>query len=563
MAAVSSLPKAKFAEAATVAAEPVWRPIALFTLVFIAACVMFFINLGAHPLFNPDEALYAEPAREMLETGEYVTTLLNYVVRYTKPPLVIWAMAGSYQVFGVNEFAARFVGACCGAVAVAFAYLMIEKYASRRAALIAACTLITSPLFIGTAREAITDMPLVLTTSAALFSFFHSFASKLPRWKWAGYALVGLAVMTKGPVGLILPAAIMFAFHYLRGDLKEAWQHHKPLLGLLVVALIAVPWFAVEIYVTKGAYYREFLLRENFQRFTAVVDHKFPWWYHFAVIAGGYLPWTIFIPQAIVSALKSFTWMPRASKIPGYGVCRQLPTPQAFSLFNLLTLGIIVAFFSISVSKLIPYTLPAFPALAALVGVYLDKVLRERNHKALLFPFMVLTAALGVGLAILPVAVNRLREAPAELIGILYSALLVLLVIGVVSAFSAFRRRTAAALAFFAVTFYASMLGFGGRALDVLSRDWEVPLIKFAQYAAVTKWPIFVFHMRKPSIPFYAHRPVKNPYDEAELIHDLGETNGAYILGKVKDAHFFESLPNCRIVARDGRFLLVAQRPSR
>ncbi len=82
-------------------------------LVMSTSCMVFFNGLGKYPLFNPDEALYAEPAREMLVTGEYITTLLNYVVRYTKPPLVIWAMAGSYKIFGVNEFAARFFGVAC------------------------------------------------------------------------------------------------------------------------------------------------------------------------------------------------------------------------------------------------------------------------------------------------------------------------------------------------------------------------------------------------------------------------------------------------------------------
>lgn len=559
MASVVLQASEKRAPEAALAAEPIWQRIGLFALVFIAACVMFFNSLGEHPLFNPDEGLYAEPAREMLETGEYITTLLNYVVRYTKPPLVIWGMAGCYQIFGVNEFAARFLGAACGALAVAVTYLMMEKYASRRAALLASFMLMTSPLFIGTAREAITDMPLVVMIASSLFAFFHGFASGSPRWKWAGYALVGLAVMTKGPVGLVLPAAIMLAFHYLRGDLIAAWKHYNPLAGMLVVALIAVPWFAVEIYVTKGEYYREFLLRENFQRFTAVVDHKYPWWYHIAVVVGGFLPWSLFIPQSFISAIRS--WRFSSSRIPLYGAFRELTVAQAFSLFCALTFAVILTFFSVSVSKLIPYTVPAFPALACVVGIYLDKVLRERNSKALLFPFLILTIAAGVGIAIVPVVVNRLREAPTELISVLYSALLVLLTIGAASCFSAFRKRTAAALTFFAIAFYFALLGFGGRALDVLSQEWEVPLTRFAQYAAVSDWPIFVFHMRKPSVPFYAHRAVKVPYDEAELIHGLGEVSGAYILGKTKDLTFFESLPNTRVLAQDGRFVLVAQHP--
>lgn len=95
----------------------------VFGLIFLAACLLFFNHLGSFPLFNPDEALYAEPAREMLDTGEYITTLLNYAVRFTKPPLVIWAMAVCYQIFGVTEFAARYFGAACGAILVAVTFL--------------------------------------------------------------------------------------------------------------------------------------------------------------------------------------------------------------------------------------------------------------------------------------------------------------------------------------------------------------------------------------------------------------------------------------------------------
>lgn len=97
--------------------------LATVLVVFASACLLIFYKLGAFPLFNPDEALYAEPAREMLETGEYITTFLNYAVRFTKPPLVIWAMAAGYHLFGVTEFAARYFGAACGAILVAATYL--------------------------------------------------------------------------------------------------------------------------------------------------------------------------------------------------------------------------------------------------------------------------------------------------------------------------------------------------------------------------------------------------------------------------------------------------------
>src|SRR5271156_2567194 len=79
-----------------------WLDMGLITAIALLSALTFFSHLGNLPLFNPDEGLYAEPAREMLDTGQYITTLLNYAVRFTKPPLVIWAMALSYKIFGIN-----------------------------------------------------------------------------------------------------------------------------------------------------------------------------------------------------------------------------------------------------------------------------------------------------------------------------------------------------------------------------------------------------------------------------------------------------------------------------
>ncbi len=82
---------------------------------------------------NPDEALYAEPAREMLKNGDYLTTHLNYIVRYTKPPLVIWAQALMFSLFGVSELAARSFGAICGAILVVLTQAFVTRYVNLRA----------------------------------------------------------------------------------------------------------------------------------------------------------------------------------------------------------------------------------------------------------------------------------------------------------------------------------------------------------------------------------------------------------------------------------------------
>ena len=111
-----------------------WKNLVLFTVVFSLACLTYFSWLDKFPLFNPDEALYAEPAREMNELGEYVTTYLNYQVRYTKPPLCIWAMALAYKAFGATEWATRMFSAACGYILVGATSLLVQKYASKNTA---------------------------------------------------------------------------------------------------------------------------------------------------------------------------------------------------------------------------------------------------------------------------------------------------------------------------------------------------------------------------------------------------------------------------------------------
>src|SRR4051812_806819 len=162
MVTANTRPEAGLIQSTTERATSDKVKLVCFSLVFVVSCWVFFTGLGNFPLFNPDEALYAEPAREMLETHDYLTTTLNYAVRFTKPPLVIWAMALSYQVLGVNELAARFFGAACGAILCAVTYGFLSRYVMNAAAIIGAITLLTAPLFVATGREAITDMPLSL-----------------------------------------------------------------------------------------------------------------------------------------------------------------------------------------------------------------------------------------------------------------------------------------------------------------------------------------------------------------------------------------------------------------
>ena len=543
--------------------SPLRLPVLLAVLVVGAAVI--FAQLGKFPLFNPDEALYAEPAREMLEIKEYITTYLNYVVRFTKPPLVIWAMALSMNLFGVNEFAARFFGAATGVALIGVTYLFASRYISTTAAFLAGFSLIMAPLYLGTAREAITDMPLAFFMASAQLAFFHAFFQKRKVYALLGFAMVGLSIMTKGPVGMVLPLGILFAFHLLRGDLKEAWKAYSPVLGLILTAVIAVPWFAVEIYVTKGAYFQEFIMRENFQRFTAVVDaHKQPVWYHLAAMVVGFMPFSVFLPGLVKDYLTRLTL---TLKTPSESIweryrhlassLRNLGTAESLMVYSALWAFITLAFYSASVSKLLPYTLPAFPALALMVSHYIDRQIKRERFLPLALPLVALVALYGgVGL-VAPHLTGRLRDCPAELpplvigfagfgAGVTFLSILALRLKKMRLGMCFFAAGTTLGLAYYAV-----------RILPVVSAKWEGGLPELSAFAGQSSLPIIVYDMRKPGVPFYARRQVENINNHDVFLVRLGQLEKAYVLTRTKRLEALSSIAGLKPVGSQGSFTLL------
>lgn len=542
-----------------------WARVVPFALVFLAGSAILFGELGLYPLFNPDEALYAEPAREMLEIGDYITTYLNYVVRFTKPPLAIWGQAACILAFGCNEFAVRFFGAACGALLLAISYCFADKFVGRRAALVTGISLITAPLFIGTAREAITDMPLSLFMAGAMFAYFAAFRLKNVALLCLAHIGTGLAVMTKGPVGLVLPVAILVVYHFLRSNLGEALKFYRPLLGTGIISLIAVPWFAVEIYITKGAYFNEFILRENFQRFTSVVDsHKGGWWYHIAAMMGGFFPWSVFLPQALIASIP-WAKLKDAWKNSGpFSILQpfqNLKDSDDLALYALCWTVVTVAFFSASVSKLLPYTLPAFPAIAVLLALEFERIIENNYVKRAVYPVFILACVFIAATILPPMFVSKLRDAPEVLVEIIQSLASFELIFVVASMALLSRRFYRSAFLLFAIPTFLGFLFFGHRLLDVLSKTWEEPLPAMARYAAVSDLPILVYDMRKPSMPFYTGRRVEQPSNPDQLVAMLAESKGAYILSKIKKKQFFRDLKGCRIQHAEGRFILVRYTP--
>jgi 4-amino-4-deoxy-L-arabinose transferase-like glycosyltransferase len=547
MLTANTAPEAVLIQAAKTTGTSERRKLITFAAIFMLACWVFFSALGSFPLFNPDEALYAEPAREMLETHDYLTTTFNYAVRFTKPPLCIWAMALTYQVLGVNEFAARFFGAACGAILTAVTYGFLSRYVSNTAAIIGALTLLMSPLFVATGREAITDMPLSLFIAGAMFSFYRGFREKQMPFVWLGYVLVGLSVMTKGPVGLVLPAAVLFVYHAVQRNLIQAFKTYKPLIGAVIVGAISLPWFITEIVATNGAYFREFILRENVQRYTSVVDkHKGGWYYHAVAMFGGFLPWTVFLPQSIVALFKK----------------KDTNEVRDLGIFALCFAGVTLVFFSASVSKLIPYTVPAFPALAVLVAIEIDRIINARSPIRLLIPFSLLAIAFGgASLAAEPIFA-KIRRVPAGMFTVFSGYLNFQSIVMLISVALAAFKKPQMALACFTVFSIACSAFFGYNALQLLSEQWEGPVPGLSRFAGESGDPIFVYQARIPSVPFYAHRAtILSPNQEGittTVEKELPNFPRACIIAKAGDGKkLLETTPGCKLLRQEGNYMLI------
>ncbi|HYT94816.1 MAG TPA: glycosyltransferase family 39 protein, partial [Gemmataceae bacterium] len=336
---------------------PLWSPLLLLALL---AGALLFPNLS-YPLLEPDEGRYAEIGREMLARGDWVVPTLNHEPYYDKPPLVYWLVAVSLHFLGTHVAAARSVPALAAFLTVLATFLFTRRHFGSRVGWLSGLALALMPAFTQCGRTLILDSVLALFVVLSLFTAYEAIRGRRLHWGWwtASAACCTLAVLTKGPVALVLLGPPLVACAWLRRDGPRpglvAWAVY---VGLVVC--LAAPWFVV-FSARDGAFPYEFFVRHHLLRYLGEDFHAGPIWYYLPVLLAGCLPWSFLFP--------SLTWFLCARRPPA-GVVR----PRALG-FCLLWVGWCLLFFSLSRGKLPPYILPALPALAILLGSHLDAVL--------------------------------------------------------------------------------------------------------------------------------------------------------------------------------------------
>ena len=330
-------------------------------------------QLGGLGLMDKTEGLFVEVPRQMLLSGDWVTPRWNGELFFDYPVWGYWMVGLSFRLFGVSEWAARLPVALAATATVfaVFAVLALVAPAAepphRRLgrATLAAGVLALSPGWIGWGRSSVTDMFLASGITLALLGFVLAHAAR-PDRPWmrplgfmALAVFCGIAVLAKGPVGLLLPGLVILAFWFLKGSLLQELRV-TPWSALVLLFLgVAAPWYGLATQANGMEFLGRFLGFSNLERFTSVIyDHPGPPWFYLPWVLLLLLPWSLFLPVAIVRlrCWRLAVW--RASSPPG-----DLP------LLALLWLVLIVAFFSAAATKLPGYILPALPGGALLVAL--------------------------------------------------------------------------------------------------------------------------------------------------------------------------------------------------
>jgi 4-amino-4-deoxy-L-arabinose transferase-like glycosyltransferase len=418
---------------------------ALLGVVWALVCLP---NLGGPSLWDIDEGNNTGCSLEMFCSGNWVLPTFNYQMRTDKPALLYWLQALAYQAFGVNEFAARLPSALAALLTILVTYELGRQTFGKRAGLLAGVILASAGLFCAAGHFANPDALLTAFTTLTLFLFWHDYRRDGTGWLSAAGASAGVAVLAKGPVGLVLPAAVTFLFFLWRGQLRRLLDRRLPLaaLGFLVVA---APWYAWVAVETKWVWVAEFWKRHHAERVaTPLENHGGPVYYYALVLIAGLAPWSVFLGPAlwhawrrsrpagaplallvgwVVGYFSLFAWV--RCLLPG---CLLPLCPAAFFLgpalwaawrrpgparapaqetedggraaVQLLVcwVAVYLVFFSQVQTKLPNYVLPLYPAAALLLAFFLD---RWRRGLVTVAPWVMpvslaCLALLGVGVAV-------------------------------------------------------------------------------------------------------------------------------------------------------------------
>ncbi len=511
-----------------------------FAIITLFAGSVFFTNLGSAKLWDRDEPRNAGCASEMLERGDWVVPVFNNELRHQKPVLLYWFIMSAYLILGETELAARIWSAILGIGTVWITYGIGRRLVNAQAGLLAALALSTSVMFSVAARAATPDSILIFFSALAMLSYVlgtYCRSTKKDgtqlkikgvwfpqhyRYVLGMYAAMAIAVLAKGPVGLILPTAIIGMFLLIQrlpalpADywnrqgllsrlviscvrpfgpihfLKTCWSM-RPLTAIALVLLIAAPWYVMVGLRTEGDFLNLFLLGENFGRATTVLEsHQGGIWFYPATLLIGFFPWIIFCFPTLLTLDRQ---MSRDSKY------------RPAILFALCWMGVQISLFTLASTKLPSYITPCYPAVGILIGFAVSSWISRSSNVAKIWYVLAVSGLITSGLLIvagLAYVSHQFLDGDLRLLSIG----IIPMVGGIFAVYFAWqdqRLRSTIAVSITSLIFSVSLFGFGTTTVDS-HRTTSVVMNRLKQSDEEIK--VASFHTLESSWVVYAERPI-------------------------------------------------------
>lgn len=558
-------------------------------LALIAAACLLLWNLNYAPVWNPDEGRYISASLEMIEPldgtpPDWTVPHLNTIARLNKPPLVYWSAAALFKVFGVHVPVARLASAIAAVGVLALLFLLGRKMFNRQTGVLAAVTWATCVLPFTMGRMLSTDMQLAFAMTLALVGLYWALAptvSTPPPKRWPGFLIaalgLGLALLSKGPVGLGLPLIIAFVWMLMVcGKATFRLPVIAGVLGAMAFAIaMATPWY-LAVNRVEPQFISQFLLGENIGRLTGgkFYHNTKPFWFYIPVILIAALPWSAFLWPALRSLIGDFKAR-RATATP------ETQAAQA-RLFLWIWAVAVVGLFSLSSTKLITYILPALPPLALLIAQTFFHKPEDQAYARIMKRAAGVTAGvlllLGILLPLLFLHPKLLADKIMTRADVLpfVAGLSVVLIMGAIALF--LRRPAFKVLPLTGAALFMVLTGFMGR--FALYED-PSPMIERLLPYLQPDGQVMQFKTFQPSVMYYTHRPSvivdfanRSGLDEEEYEnsgdfvdnHDaikkaLATGKQVFVLTRWKHLHW-PTLPKMHLIAINNDYRLLSNQPA-
>lgn len=373
-------------------------------ILLAAAALTFFVGLGRGAIGDSDEAFYAEAAREMVESGDWLTPHYNYEHRFQKPVLYYWLAATAYRAFGITEAAARLPSALSGLGLVLVTWWAARRWMGPEVGLLAGLIAATNFGYYVIGRMGLPDLPLTFFITLSTWAALEAVAAGRQRrqsargWLLLAAVAAALAVLTKGPVGAVLPAlvtAVVLALPPGPATPRWPWKTGDLALAAAAFAAVAAPWYLAMAREHGVGYLQHFFVGENLDRFaTGRYNEPRSIGFYVPIVAGGLLPWSPFMVP----------WLGAA-----WRVIRRSRSLAREQWWLLAWAAVPFAFYSLSIGKQPRYVLPILPPLAVLLARTIQRRLAAAGPAGRQPALAACTAAAAAVLLVLGVLLHRAK----------------------------------------------------------------------------------------------------------------------------------------------------------